>query len=145
MRARLQMKSYEKNSPCSFWPRNLQAIHNKPLGSTLKKRGSNSKHWNYTCKTVFSSPRIVSLASMPSGGSSICANGAVHSHVRLSGGGGRCHPCSPAPERCRSWGRSEEWFCGGTLRGQVCGIVAPGSPRRSWTICASDLQNVLYF
>lgn len=111
----------------------------------LKKRGSNSKHWNYTCKTVFSSPRIVSLASMPSGGSSICANGTVHSHVRLSGGGGRCHPCSPAPERCRSWGRSEEWFCGGTPRGQVCGIVAPGSPRQSWTICASDLQNVLYF
>lgn len=54
------MKSWEKNSPCSFWPRNLQAFHNKPLVSTVKKRGSNSKHWNYTCKMVFSIPRIVS-------------------------------------------------------------------------------------
>lgn len=139
--ARLQMKNYQNSSPCSYWPGNLQAFHDKPLVSTLKKV-SNSKHWNYTCKTVFSSPRIVSLASLPSGGSSICANGPVHSPVRLSGGGGRCHLCSPAPEHCRLWGRSEEWVYGDTLHGQVCGTVAPGSPRRSWTISASDLQNI---
>lgn len=143
--ARLRMKYYENNSPCSYWPGNLQAFHDKPLVSTLKKKVSNSKHWNYTCKTVFSNPRIVFLASVPSGGSSICANVPVHSPVRLSGGGGRCHPCSPAPEHCRLWGRSEEeWVCGDTLRVQVCGTVAPGLPRRSWTISASDLENILF-
>lgn len=103
-------------------------------------KNSNSKHWNYTCKTVFSNGFPCNC--LPSSGSSICANGPVHSPVRLSGGGGRCHPCSPAPEHCRLWGRSEEWVCGDTLRGQVCGTVAPGSPRQSWTISASDLQNI---
>ncbi len=96
-------------------------------------------------KLFFHSKNHFPLNQCPGNGSSICANGALHSHMRLSGGGGRCHQCSRAPERFRSWGRSEEWVCGDTPRGQVCGIVAPGSPRRSWTISASDLQNGLYF
>lgn len=117
----------------------LAGVSQQAFGFYTLKKVANSKHWNDTCISVSFQSEDGFPCVFGSAGSSICASGSVRSRVRPSGGGWRCRLCSSsAPGCCRLWGRSEEWVCEDILRGMVCGTVAPGWPRQSWTISVCD-------